>query len=201
MSTRSGVAVTLVLALATLALPAAAQKLFKYKDANGVWVFTDRQPEGDQQYETAKVEHSFDKPDVRLFERSEKDGVTLYAQNTYYAPIQLAYRITTAKTSRTDTPLRGMQMLPARGDRLCSASARGSVDAGLVRLRVPVPPRRSAQSTGQSSHTDSRSANRPVLRLAGVSRNKSRTPSRRARRDRLRDADRHCTSMRHAAAS
>lgn len=116
MSTRSGLAVTLVVALAAVALPAAAQKLFKYKDANGVWVFTDRQPEGDQQYETAKVEHSFDKPDVRLFERSEKDGVTLYAQNTYYAPIQLAYRITTAQNVATNTPLRGMQMLPARGD-------------------------------------------------------------------------------------
>jgi murein DD-endopeptidase MepM/ murein hydrolase activator NlpD len=114
--TRTPLAVTLFLALVAVAPPASAQKLFKYKDANGVWVFTDRQPGGDQPYETAQVERSFDKPGVKLFERSEADGVTLYAQNMYYAPIQLAYRITTAHNVEASAPLRGMQMLPARGD-------------------------------------------------------------------------------------
>ena len=104
------------LALAAFACPAAAQKLFKYQDANGVWVFTDRQPEGDQQYETAQVERSFDKPEVKLLEQSTKEGVTLYAQNTYYAPIQLAFRIVMPQNVEASTPLRGMQMLPPRGD-------------------------------------------------------------------------------------
>jgi murein DD-endopeptidase MepM/ murein hydrolase activator NlpD len=116
LATRSRLAIAVVVALAASAAPAVAQKLFKYKDANGVWVFTDRQPEGDQPFETARVEHSFERPEVKLFERSEQDGVTLFAQNTYYAPIQLAYRITTAQNVATSTPLRGMQMLPARGD-------------------------------------------------------------------------------------
>ena len=62
MSTRLGLAVTLAIALAAVAGTAAAQKLFKYKDANGVWVFTDRQPDGDQPYESTRVERSFDKP-------------------------------------------------------------------------------------------------------------------------------------------
>ena len=30
---------------------AAAQKLYKYKDANGVWVYTDRRPESGQAYD------------------------------------------------------------------------------------------------------------------------------------------------------
>lgn len=105
-----------VLALAAVAWPAAAQKLFKYRDANGVWVFTDRQPEGDQQYETEKVERSFDKPDVKLLKRSTDEGVTLYAQNTYYAPVQLAFRITMPQNVSTSTPRTGLQMLPPRGE-------------------------------------------------------------------------------------
>ena len=113
---RTGLAVTLVLAFVAVAAPAAAQRLFKYKDANGVWVFTDRQPGGDQPYETGHVERSFDKPDVKLLERSTNDGVTLYAQNTYYAPIQLAYRITMPHNVPANMPRNGMQMLPARGD-------------------------------------------------------------------------------------
>jgi murein DD-endopeptidase MepM/ murein hydrolase activator NlpD len=104
------------LALIAVAGPAAAQKLFKYKDANGVWVFTDRQPDSDQPYETAQVERAFDKPEVKLLERSTKEGVTLFAQNTYYAPIQLAFRIVMPQNIESNTPLRGMQMLPPRGD-------------------------------------------------------------------------------------
>ena len=99
-----------------LVAPASAQKLFKYQDANGVWVFTDRQPDADQSYETAQFERSFDKPEVKLLERSTDEGVTLYAQNTYYAPIQLAFRIVTPRNVDARTPLRGMQMLPPRGD-------------------------------------------------------------------------------------
>jgi len=113
---RSGVAGVLALALLATAAPAGAQKLFKYRDANGVWVFTDRQPEADQPYETAKLERSFEKPGVRLLRRDTEEGVTLYAQNTYYAPVQLAYRITKAENLAAATPLTGLQMLPARGD-------------------------------------------------------------------------------------
>ena len=116
MSARTGLALTLVLALAAVAGPAAAQKLFKYQDANGVWVFTDRQPEGDQAYETARVEHGFDKPEVKLSQQSTDEGITLFAQNTYYAPIQLAFRIMAPQNVAANTPLRGMQMLPPRGD-------------------------------------------------------------------------------------
>src|ERR1041385_2813762 len=107
------------LLLAAIVAPverAPAQKIFKYQDANGVWVFTDRQPDGDQSYETAQVERTFDKPDVKLLQRSTDQGVTLFAQNTYYAPVQLAFRIMTPQNVAASTPLKGMQMLPPRGD-------------------------------------------------------------------------------------
>lgn len=104
------------LALVATAGPAGAQKLYKYRDANGVWVFTDRQPEGNQPYETAKVERSFDKPEVKLLRLDTEQGVSLYAQNTYYAPVQLGFRITKPVNVATSTPREGLQMLPARGE-------------------------------------------------------------------------------------
>ena len=103
-------------ALMACASPAFAQKLFKYRDASGVWVFTDRQPESSQPYETAKLERTLEKPEVKLFRRNTADGVTLYAHSTYFAPIQLGFRITNASNVAAGTPRDGLQMLPPRGE-------------------------------------------------------------------------------------
>jgi murein DD-endopeptidase MepM/ murein hydrolase activator NlpD len=131
---RAGTLVALALGLALVAGagPANAQKLFKYRDANGVWVFTDRQPEGDQQYETAKFERSFEKPDVKLLRQETDDGITLYAQNTYYAPVQLGYRITKTENVAATTPLTGLQMLPARGQTTLIAVGKADPSAPLT---------------------------------------------------------------------
>ena len=75
----AGVAAALVLA----ATPAAAQKLFKYQDPNGVWVYTDRRPESGQVFQETQVERTFEKPEVRLFQRAFDTGIALIAQNTY----------------------------------------------------------------------------------------------------------------------
>jgi murein DD-endopeptidase MepM/ murein hydrolase activator NlpD len=115
-------------ALLAAAQPGVAQKLFKYRDANGVWVFTDRQPESSQPYETAKLERTLEKPEVKLFRRNTKNGVTLYAQNTYFAPVQIGFRITNARNVAAGTPREGLQVLPARGEALLVDV--GSADSG-----------------------------------------------------------------------
>jgi murein DD-endopeptidase MepM/ murein hydrolase activator NlpD len=102
--------------LVALAGPAGAQTLFKYRDANGVSVFTDRQPEGGEPYETANIERSFEKPAVHLLRRDTEQGVTLYAQNTYFAPVQLGFKITKPENLAAGTPRTGLTMLPARGE-------------------------------------------------------------------------------------
>jgi murein DD-endopeptidase MepM/ murein hydrolase activator NlpD len=114
-----------------LAGPALAQKLFKYQDANGVWVFTDRQPEGDQQYETSKLERSFEKPQIKLLRRETDQGVTLFAQNTFFAPVQLGFRITKAENVAASTPRQGLQMLPARGEAML-------IDVGKADPAAPI---------------------------------------------------------------
>lgn len=106
------------LALAAFALvsTAEAQKLFKYKDANGVWVYTDRQPESAQPYEQSKLTKRFEPPEVRLFQRTGDAGIALIAQNTFYAPIQLAYRLSQMANVAPSTPRDGYKMLPPRSE-------------------------------------------------------------------------------------
>ncbi len=98
------------------AVPAAAQKLYRYKDDNGVWVYTDRRPGGEQAFEEQQVERRFEKPEVRLLQRSGRNGVVLIAQNTYFAPIQIGFRLQPIENVSPDTPRSGLKMLPPRSD-------------------------------------------------------------------------------------
>jgi len=106
------------LALASLVLASAAegQKLFKYQDANGVWVYTDRQPDSAQPYEQSKLTKRFEPPEVRLFQRTDDGGIALIAQNTFYAPIQLAYRLSQMQNVSSRTPHDGYKTLPPRSE-------------------------------------------------------------------------------------
>jgi murein DD-endopeptidase MepM/ murein hydrolase activator NlpD len=102
--------------LALSALPAGAQNLYKYRDANGVWVFTDRKPDGQQAYEQRELRRTFEQPEVRLFQRSAGGAIDLIAQNTYYGPVQLAFRLSHMDNLSSRTPRSGIKLLPARSE-------------------------------------------------------------------------------------
>jgi murein DD-endopeptidase MepM/ murein hydrolase activator NlpD len=105
-----------LLLAAVVASPAAAQKLYRYTDENGVSVYTDRRPGGEQRFEEQQVERRFEKPEVRLLQRSARTGVTLVAQNTYFAPIQIAFRLQPVENVSADTPRTGLKVLPPRSE-------------------------------------------------------------------------------------
>ena len=107
---------SLALASLVLASTAAGQKLFKYKDANGVSVYTDRQPDSAQPYEQSKLTKRFEPPEVRLFQREDNVGLTLFAKNTFYAPIQIAYRLSQMQNVAASTPRGGLTVLPPRSE-------------------------------------------------------------------------------------
>ena len=104
------------LALTTFAQVASAQTMYRYKDANGVWVYTDRKPGSEQQYQEQQLERRFEKPAVNLLQRSEQNGVALVAQNTYFAPVQIAFRIRPIENVSPDTKRSGLTVLPARSE-------------------------------------------------------------------------------------
>lgn len=99
-----------------VAVPAVAQKLYRYRDANGVLVYTDRQPEAGQKFHEQQVERRFEKPEVRLLERSAASGVTLVAQSTYFGPVQIGYRLTPIANVSARTPRSGLAVLPPRSE-------------------------------------------------------------------------------------
>jgi murein DD-endopeptidase MepM/ murein hydrolase activator NlpD len=79
-------------------------------------VYTDRQPGGEQSYEEQQVERQFIKPEVKLFQRSSANGIALVAQNTYFAPVQLAFRLSGAENVSASTPRSGREVLPPRSE-------------------------------------------------------------------------------------
>ena len=104
-----------LLALAAVA-PVAAQTMYRYKDASGVWVYTDRKPGGEQDYQQEQIERRFERPQVNLLQRAEQSGVTLIAQNTYYAPVQIAFRLRPIENVSPDTRRSGVATLPPRSE-------------------------------------------------------------------------------------
>ena len=105
-----------VFAAVTAAMPARAQTMYRYKDANGVWVYTDRKPGGEQEFQEERVERRFEKPEVRLLQRAAANGVMLIAQNTYFGPVQLAFRVHPIENVSSDTKRSGLTVLPPRSD-------------------------------------------------------------------------------------
>ena len=102
---------------ALLVTPSAdAQKLYRYRDANGQLVFTDRQPGAEQIYEEQSVERRFVQPEIRLYQRGGTGGVALIAKNTYFGPVQLAFRIDAIENVAENTPRRGVEVLPPRSE-------------------------------------------------------------------------------------
>jgi murein DD-endopeptidase MepM/ murein hydrolase activator NlpD len=102
------------LAAVMAAAPASAQTMYRYKDANGVWVYTDRRPEGEQEFQQEQIERRFEKPEVKLFQRAAANGVLLIAQNTFFGPVQIAFRVHPIENVSTDTKRSGLAVLPPR---------------------------------------------------------------------------------------
>jgi hypothetical protein len=96
-------------------VPAAAQSLYKYRDANGVWVYSDRRPDGAVAFEEFSVEASEQPSDVALVEDFRPDGsLMLVARNPYHGPVQIAFELTAMENLAADVPLRGNRILEPR---------------------------------------------------------------------------------------
>jgi murein DD-endopeptidase MepM/ murein hydrolase activator NlpD len=90
--------------------------MYRYKDANGVWVYTDRRPGGEQAFQEQQIERRFEKPEVRLLQRAAANGVMLLAQNTFFGPVQIAFRVHPIENVSTDTKRSGLAVLPPRSE-------------------------------------------------------------------------------------
>ncbi|HEX9878470.1 MAG TPA: M23 family metallopeptidase [Gammaproteobacteria bacterium] len=95
---------------------ASAQQLYKYRDADGGWVYSDRQPAPGIAVESIGRAAAAEEATVRVVDVRRDGGVVLVAENTYHSPAQLAVRITLAENFGLDVPTGEIFVLPARSE-------------------------------------------------------------------------------------
>jgi len=89
---RLGAAVAVV-AMASLAvLPSLAQQVYRYKDAQGQWVYTDRPPASRAPAETLTLSTGVASPRILVEPRSSANGVALVAINECRCPVEFGVK-------------------------------------------------------------------------------------------------------------
>jgi murein DD-endopeptidase MepM/ murein hydrolase activator NlpD len=91
-----------------------AQRLYKYQDENGTWIFSDRPPDDGQQYEEDDLKPTFEPPTVTVREQPVAGGSRLIASNGYSAPMQIVFRLEQTNNVSPDTPTAGDRVLDPR---------------------------------------------------------------------------------------
>lgn len=95
----------------------AQARVYKYRDSNGVWVYTDRQPSAGTVFESEPLQASRDDGEVRLLERVLPDQrVQVIAQNTYYGPMQIGFDLTATENLAPSVPTTGLRVLEPRSE-------------------------------------------------------------------------------------
>ena len=106
----------LAIALTLICAPSIAQRLYKYQDENGVWVYSDRQPTAEQSYEVESLQATLEIPEIVVTQRETNDGLSLIATSSYYGPVQLAYQLSDTENLGAETPSSGRVVLPGRSE-------------------------------------------------------------------------------------
>ena len=104
----------LLMLLTVAAGQAATQALYKYQGDDGVWIYTDRVPDGDLAFEQLDLGRRFERPEVSLRRRPVEGGVVLVADNRFHAPVQIGFQLTLVDNLAADTPWSGDRIVPAR---------------------------------------------------------------------------------------
>lgn len=98
---------------------AAAQTLYKYRGANGEWIYTDRPPPEGQETERRKLELSFVPPEFLVRHEALGTIIEFVAHNEFHAPIEVEIKfeeITGVEYPHPDNALRWV--VAARSDLL-----------------------------------------------------------------------------------
>jgi murein DD-endopeptidase MepM/ murein hydrolase activator NlpD len=106
---------------ALLLMPAVlhAQRLYRYQDEAGNWVYTDRSP-----VETGNAAELLDygaptaTAEVSILRRPVEGGIALVAENTYYGYVQIAFQLSAIENivAVDGAPMRGNRILAPRSE-------------------------------------------------------------------------------------
>jgi murein DD-endopeptidase MepM/ murein hydrolase activator NlpD len=82
--------VAIGVALVFAGVVALAQGLYKYRDEQGNWVYTDRRPDDGRQVEQLPLANSASPPEVTVTKRAVEKGVEIVANNGCFCPVEVA---------------------------------------------------------------------------------------------------------------
>ena len=92
MNRRTVLAVVLLAWGIGLCMPAVAQQVYRYKDRDGQWVYTDRPPDGPRAAETVGIASAASSPRILVQPRSSAGGVALVAVNECRCPVEFGVK-------------------------------------------------------------------------------------------------------------
>jgi murein DD-endopeptidase MepM/ murein hydrolase activator NlpD len=82
----------LLVGLALMHGSTAAQGVYRYRDANGQWVYTDRQPAGATATEPVRLKAAVSAPRITVVPRNGENGIVLVAVNECRCPVEFGVR-------------------------------------------------------------------------------------------------------------
>lgn len=90
-------AIWLVPAFLLVALAVPAQDLYKYKDKDGNWIYSDKRPADATEVESRELEKSEPESIVDVDHSYDDETVTLTARNDFFAPVEVRVEFTNIK--------------------------------------------------------------------------------------------------------
>jgi len=97
--------------------PARAEKLYKYRDANGTIVFSDRQPGSSSQVEVRQVSVERVRSRFGLRKTGTDDECTLVAVNEYRGPVEVSIDLPKSDNIASDHTFPARFVIPASSER------------------------------------------------------------------------------------
>jgi hypothetical protein len=130
--TRSSALTAVLLSAAFLfAASASAKNIYKFKDENGIWHFTDRPPDSELDFDIVYMERE-PEPRIRMRQEGPKENPVYVVFNDYWGPVEIELRALDAVNILSEPPLPARFVVP------------GQTEETLVGLAA-IDPRRGSQ--------------------------------------------------------
>jgi murein DD-endopeptidase MepM/ murein hydrolase activator NlpD len=131
-------AAVLVLLLSGIAL-SDESAFYRYKDANGNWVYTDRRPADERDVEQVQRDREQDSPSVRIARRATAGGVDLVVDNPCFCPVLVWVTLDSLSGISPPDAIGGQKLIDARSTQtLLQLKYIGAPDAASFGYRYAV---------------------------------------------------------------
>ena len=132
--------------VAVVCFPVEAKNIYKYQDENGIWHFTDRAPDEEQEFETVFMERE-PEPRIQMRREGPESNPVYILFNDYWGPVEIELRLSDEINVLTEPELPARFVLPGQSERplvgVGALDPRRGFSYRLHMASVPGPPQAS----------------------------------------------------------